>query len=61
MSAPVFPHRLLLLQMGVFPLLRENAANGMQSRTWAFNVADNASGLIIHEFNSDLSNTTTRT
>jgi len=30
-------------------------------RTWALDVADNASGCVVHELNSDLSHTTTGT
>jgi hypothetical protein len=30
-------------------------------RTWALDVADNAAGGVVHELNSDLSNTSTGT
>lgn len=32
-----------------------------EKRTWALDVADDASGGIVHELDSDLSNTSTRT
>jgi hypothetical protein len=33
---------------------------GSRVRTWALDVADDASGCVVHEFDTDLSHTTTR-
>lgn len=43
------------------PLIREEKGASLLYRTWALDVSDDRSGLVVHELDADLSHTTTRT
>lgn len=60
------PHGLLQYVSTLLPQILSRGPSryigrDLEIRTWALDVADNASGGVVHELNSDLSNTSTGT